>query len=391
VTVMPVAARQEWEGRFSLRLPATRYSLQSMVTESQVLDALREIKDPETQRDIVSLGMVRDVAIADGRVAFTLAFTTQPPAAKASLHSLASRRVKDMPGVSTVQVKMGSAAPAHGHQHAAPPPPQAPSGDLIPDVRYTVAVSSGKGGVGKSTVAVNLAVALRASGAVGIIDSDVYGPDVPLMLGARSRPAVFEDRIIPVEAHGMKMMSIGLLVPEREALVWRGPMIHSFIQQMLKDVMWGALDYLVFDMPPGTGDAQLSLSQVIPLSGVVMVTTPQDVALLDVRKAIGMFQRLNVPVLGIVENMSYFECPHCHERSHIFGATGGQKIADEYGVPLLARIPIDLETRVGGDEGVPITVRRPESPQAAQFTALARAVMKRLEEVGSLGPLPKIG
>jgi ATP-binding protein involved in chromosome partitioning len=365
-----------------------------MVTEAQVLAVLRAVKDPETQRDIVSLGLVRDLAIVNGQVAFTLAFTTQAPATKATMHSAASRVVKDLPGVSAVQVKMGSgpvAPPAHGHAHAPGAAPPAPSPDLIPDVRYTIAVSSGKGGVGKSTVAVNLAVALRDSGEVGIIDSDVYGPDVPLMLGTKSRPAIFEERIIPVQAHGMKMMSIGLLVPERDALVWRGPMIHSFIQQMLKDVMWGALEYLVFDMPPGTGDAQLSLSQVIPLSGVVMVTTPQDVALLDVRKAIGMFQRLNVPILGIVENMSYFDCPHCQHRSHIFGETGGQRLADEYGVPLLAHIPIDMETRAGGDEGNPITLRQPDSPQAAAFKALARAVVDRLDEVGSLRPLPKIG
>jgi ATP-binding protein involved in chromosome partitioning len=254
-----------------------------------------------------------------------------------------------------------------------------------------VAVSSGKGGVGKSTVAVNLAVALRQSGAVvGIIDSDVYGPDVPLMLGSKGRPGMFDNRIIPVEAHGLKMMSIGLLVNEREPLVWRGPMIHSFIQQMLKDVMWGALDYLVFDMPPGTGDAQLSLSQVIPLSGVVMVTTPQEVALLDVRKAIAMFQRLNVPILGIVENMSYFQAPDTGARYTIFGEGGGGKLAQEYGVPLLAQLPLDPETRAAGDEGLPITLRRPDSPQARAFVELASAVGRRLEEQGPARALPTI-
>jgi ATP-binding protein involved in chromosome partitioning len=210
------------------------------------------------------------------------------------------------------------------------------------------------------------------------------------MLGTKGRPGMFDNKILPVEAHGLKVMSIGLLVNEREAVVWRGPMIHSFIQQMLKDVMWGALDYLVFDMPPGTGDAQLSLSQVLPLGGVVMVTTPQDVALLDVRKAISMFQRLNVPVLGIVENMSAFACPHCGQHTAIFGDTGGQRLAGEYGVPLLARLPLDPEIRVGGDEGTPITVRRPDSPQARAFRDLATAVTGRLNEVGALGSLPKI-
>src|SRR5438445_1900017 len=314
------------------------------------------------------------------------------------MHRMASRLVSQVPGVSRVQVKMGgvakptaaapaAAAPAHGHGQG-----PARGADLIPEVRHTIAVSSGKRGVGKSTGAVNLAVALsRTGGAVGIIDSDVYGPDVPLMLGARGRPGMFENRIIPVEAHGMKMMSIGLLVNDREPLVWRGPMIHSFIQQMLKDVSWGALDYLVFDMPPGTGDAQLSLSQVIPLSGVVMVTTPQEVALLDVRKAIGMFQKLNVPILGVVENMSYFVAPDTGMRYSIFGEGGGRRLAEEYGVPLLAQVPLDQDTRVAGDEGMPITLRRPDSPQAQTFRELAAAVQRRLGELAALRPLPTIG
>src|SRR5438309_2581672 len=368
-----------------------------MVSEEAVLRALRGIRDPEQQQDIVTLGLIRDLQIADSEVSFTLAFTTQSPQAKVTMHSMASRVVSQVPGVSRVHVKMGgvakpaaaapaAAAPAHGHGQG----PARPA-DLVPEVRHTIAVSSGKGGVGKSTVAVNLAVALKGSqGAVGIIDADVYGPDVPMMLGSKGRPGMFDNKIIPVESHGLKMMSIGLLVNEREPLVWRGPMIHSFIQQMLRDVMWGALDYLVFDMPPGTGDAQLSLSQVIPLSGVVMVTTPQEVALLDVRKAIAMFQRLNVPMLGIVENMSYFVAPDTGTRYAIFGEGGGKKVADEYGMPLLGQLPLDPDTRKGGDEGAPITVRRPESAQAAAFREVARRVVERLDAVATLRPLPTI-
>ena len=269
------------------------------------------------------------------------------------------------------------------------PGPQAAA--LIPDVKHTVAVSSGKGGVGKSTVAVNLALALKRQGhAVGLVDVDVYGPDVPLMMGTKGKPGMFENKIIPVEAHGIKIMSIGLLVDEREALVWRGPMIHSAVQQFLRDVMWGPLDFLVFDMPPGTGDAQLSLSQVVPLGGVVMVTTPQDVALLDVRKALAMFRKLNVPILGLVENMSCFIAPDTGAKYAIFGEGGGDKVAEEFGVPLLARIPLEIDTRKGGDAGIPIVVGQPASAQTATFLALADAVAARLEAVSAL-KMPTIG
>jgi len=355
------------------------------VTETAVLDALRTIRDPELGKDIVTLGMVRDLHIDESGVSFTLAFTTQPPASKVALHSGATRAVSQIPGAGRVQVKMGAAA-------ARPAPPPGPSsGEFIPEVKHTIAVSSGKGGVGKSTVAVNLALALRQGGAqVGLVDVDVYGPDVPLMMGARGRPGMFDNKIIPVEAHGIKIMSIGLLVAEREALVWRGPMIHSAVQQFLRDVLWGPLDYLVFDMPPGTGDAQLSLSQVVPLTGVVMVTTPQDVALLDVRKALGMFLKLNVPILGLVENMSYFIAPDTGRRYAIFGEGGGARVAVEFGVPLLGQIPLEMKTREGGDTGVPIVVGEPSSTPAQAFREIAAAVKARVDAVSGL-KLPTIG
>ncbi|HVQ76078.1 MAG TPA: Mrp/NBP35 family ATP-binding protein [Candidatus Binatia bacterium] len=367
------------------------------VTEAVVLQALRSVEDPDQRRDIVTLGLVRDLEIHGADVTFTLGFSGQAPATKVAVHSGASRALAGVPGVGRVQIRMGPAAAPRGHTHG--PEPHAGGGgqaparpaDLIPEVKYTVAVSSGKGGVGKSTVAVNLAVALRQRGAqVGLVDVDVYGPDVPLMMGTRGKPAMFDNKILPVEAHGVRVMSIGLLVAEREALVWRGPMIHSAVQQFLRDVAWGPLDYLVFDMPPGTGDAQLSLSQVIPLSGVIMVTTPQDVALLDVRKALGMFRKLNVPVLGVVENMSYFVAPDTGVRYHVFGEGGGARVADEFGVPLLGEIPLEMETRKGGDAGVPITVGRPDSAQAAAFRAVAAGVVARIEAVSSLA-LPTIG
>jgi ATP-binding protein involved in chromosome partitioning len=364
------------------------------VTEAVVLEALRAVEEPEKRRDIVSLGLVRDLEIRDADVTFSLAFAGQAPATKVAVHSAASRAVSQLPGVGRVQVRMGrpaapaGAAPQHAHGPAAA---TGRAAEFIPEVKHTVAVSSGKGGVGKSTLAVNLAVALRQRGAqVGLVDVDVYGPDIPLMMGTRGGPGMFENKIIPVEAHGVKIMSIGLLVAEREALVWRGPMIHSAVQQFLRDVAWGPLDYLVFDMPPGTGDAQLSLSQVIPLTGVVMVTTPQDVALLDVRKALAMFRKLNVPVLGVVENMSYFVAPDTGQRYFIFGERGGARVAEEFGVPVLGEIPLEIETRKGGDAGVPIAVGHPDSAQAQAFRRVAEALVARIEAVAGL-TLPTIG
>jgi ATP-binding protein involved in chromosome partitioning len=363
----------------------------SGITEDAVLSALSRIRDPEAGQDIVSLGLVKNITIEGGRVAFTLEFTSQPALAKVEIHSQARKAVAALPGVTEAKVAMGSTRPRAGAQHAHGAPGAAggpePHEELIPDVKRTIAVSSGKGGVGKSTVAVNLALALRESGAtVGLVDADVYGPNIPLMMGARGRPGMFNDRIIPVQAYDVKIMSIGFFIKEGDPVVWRGPMIHTAIQQFLKDVEWGELDYLLFDMPPGTGDAQLSLSQVLPLSGAIMVTTPQDVSLLDVRKGLAMFRKMNVPLLGIVENMAGFECPHCREVTPIFGEGGGQRLAAEFEVPVLGSIPLDLETRVGGDTGAPIVVARPASAQAEAFRRVARAVVERL----STAPVPRL-
>jgi ATP-binding protein involved in chromosome partitioning len=362
-------------------------------TQDSVLRTLRTVEDPESRQDIVSLGLVTDLAVDGGHVSFTLAFTSQSAQARVEIHSRAKKAVAQLAGVSDVKVRMGAASPrAAAHAgHAGHPHQGEPAEPLIPEVKQTIAVSSGKGGVGKSTVAVNVALALRQRGAsVGLVDADVYGPNIPLMMGARGRPGMFNNRIIPVLAYDVKLISIGFFVREGDAVVWRGPMIHSAIQQFLKDVEWGELDYLIFDMPPGTGDAQLSLSQVIPLSGAVMVTTPQDVSLLDVRKGLAMFRKMNVPILGIVENMAGFVCPHCGGETAIFGEGGGRKLAEEFDVPVLGSIPLDPETRVGGDTGSPILVAQPESPQAEAFRRVAAAVAARIDALPGVR-LPAIG
>ena len=358
------------------------------LTKDAVLAALRGVLDPNVGKDIVTLGLVDGLTVEAGQVSFTLQFTgEQPPLARAEIHSRARKAVQALPGVSDVKAGIASRAPgghAAGHGHG-PARPAAPTPEaLIPEVKHTIAVSSGKGGVGKSTVAVNLALALHGEGAeVGIVDVDVYGPNIPLMIGARGRPAMVANRIVPVQAYGVKVMSIGFFVKEGDPVIWRGPMIDSAVKQFLKDVEWGELDYLIFDMPPGTGDAQLSLSQTIPLSGALMVTTPQDVSLLDVRKGLAMFRKMNVPLLGIVENMAGFACPHCGHDTPIFGEGGGEKLAREFDVPVLGSIPIDLETRIGGDTGEPIVVARPSSAQAAAFRRVAAGVRSRLTDVAA--------
>ena len=274
-----------------------------------------------------------------------------------------------------------------GHQHEQPKP------NLLPDVKYIVAVSSGKGGVGKSTVAANLAVALAASGArVGLIDADIYGPNIPMMLGVRKPPEQQDGKLLPAESYGVKLISMGFFVPEETAIVWRGPMVHTAIQQFFRDVIWGELDYLLIDLPPGTGDAQLSISQLVSLAGVITVTTPQEVALHDVRKGMTMFQKVNVPLLGIIENMSYYICGHCGDRAEIFSHGGGQRAAEKLGVTFLGAIPIDLAIRAGGDEGMPIVAANPDSPQAKTFRDIAAKIAEALNTQtsgGGIGSLLK--
>jgi ATP-binding protein involved in chromosome partitioning len=355
------------------------------VTEEQVIRALSTVNDPEIHRDLVTLGMIRDIAIDGGRVSFTVVLTTPACPLKHQIESECKAAVGAIPGVEAIEVLWDAQVPRDNRL----------TSRVDVGVRNAVAVGSGKGGVGKSTVAVNLAVALAQQGAsVGLMDADVYGPNVPLMMGVTGARPVSRDgkKIEPIERYGVKMMSIGFLVDARQPLVWRGPMLHGAIRQFLGDVDWGDLDYLIIDLPPGTGDVQLSLAQAIPLTGALVVTTPQAVSMADVVKSIAMFQleQIDVPVLGIVENMSGFIAPDTGKVYDIFGRGGGQLVSEQMGVPYLGEIPIDPDVRVAGDTGVPIVVSHPDSPAAMAMTDIAQKLAASISVLNMNRPKERI-
>jgi ATP-binding protein involved in chromosome partitioning len=347
-------------------------------TEPQILAALSAIMDPDLGRDIVSLGFVKDVVIDEGRVSFKIELTTPACPVKDQLHADAIAIVSAMPGVESVNVEMTAQVRA-----------QARTGPLIPGVKHLIAVASGKGGVGKSTVSCSLAVALAQTGAsVGLMDADIYGPSIPLMMGVGDEaPGLIVNRIQPVVRHGVKLMSIGFFVEEDKAVVWRGPMIGKALTQFLGDVDWGDLDYLVVDLPPGTGDAPMSLAQMIPITGVVVVTTPQDVAQSIARKSVMMFRELEkatsqvIPIIGVVENMSGFVCPGCGLETPLLGAGGGERAAIKLNVPFLGSVPLDPQITVSGDAGIPAVIRTPDSIQAESFRRIAGQVAARVSSI----------
>jgi ATP-binding protein involved in chromosome partitioning len=358
------------------------------VTEQQILEALRQVRDPQRGGDVVSLGMISGLAVRDGHVAFALEVEPARAAQLEPLRKAAEQAVDALPGVLSVSAVLTAQKPAqaaaarnagHGHTHG-PAPGAAPAKQLVPGVRTIVAVASGKGGVGKSTTAVNLALALSLSQLrVGILDADIYGPSMPRMLGISGKPNSRDGRVLePMERFGVKCMSMGFLVAEDTPMIWRGPMVMSAIQQMLRDVNWGELDILVVDLPPGTGDAQLTMAQQVPLSGAVIVSTPQDIALLDARKGLNMFRKVDVPVLGIIENMSYFTCPNCGHRSEIFSHGGAHREADKLGMEFLGEVPLDIAIRETSDEGHPIVVARPDGELAQVYLRMARRIWEKV-------------
>ncbi len=339
-----------------------------LINREAVLAALSNVDEPELHRDLVSLNMVRNLEIRDGKVSFDLVLTTPACPLKGKIEADARQAVLGVPGVKGVEIRTGAVVRPDGRNR-----PEMPL-----QVKNIVAVASGKGGVGKTTVAVNLCAALaKAGAAVGLLDADIYGPNVPTMMGAASLPPMTGEKITPATAFGVKLISIGFLIPPGQAVIWRGPMLHTAIRQFLYDVDWGELDYLIVDLPPGTGDAQLSLAQSVPLTGGVIVTLPQAVSLEDASRGIWMFRQLNVPVLGVIENMSYLELPD-GTRMDVFGQGGGQRLAESTSTMFLGSIPMDPVVRIGGDNGQPVVIANPESAPAIALTEIAEKLAAQL-------------
>ena len=357
-----------------------------MATQDDILNALRKVQEPELHKDLVTLNMVRDIQISGSRVKFTVLLTTPACPLRDRIKDEAKAAVMALPGVEEVEVTLGAEV---NKNHNLVDNKALPAG-----VKNIIAVASGKGGVGKSTTAVNLAVSLQREGArVGLLDADIYGPNIPMMMGVPETQSLSvnpSEQLIPLEGHGVKVISIGLLVEKGRPLIYRGPMLHGFVRQFLSGTDWGNLDYLLVDLPPGTGDACLSLVQTVPLSGAVVVTTPQEVAMSDVRRSIAMFNQVRVPILGIIENMSGFSCPHCHEGIDLFTGKGGEILSKEFDVPLLGQVPFDPAVGTGGDRGVPISISKPDSAQAQAFKKAAEWVAARVSVINAGAEKPLI-
>ena len=335
------------------------------VEQAGVLEALKVVQDPDLHKDIVSLGFIKDLNISAGRVKFSIELTTPACPVKDLMRDQARAAVIALPGVTDVDITMTASVRATGLGGEG-------GRASIPGVKNVIAVGAGKGGVGKTTVAVNLAIALAKAGSkVGMIDGDIYGPNVPIMLGMKTQLTTDGTKILPAEKYGLQVISMGFMTGDDAPIIWRGPMLHGALQQFFKEVKWVDLDYLIIDMPPGTGDVALSLSQTVPVAGAIVVTTPQKVSLADSRRAVAMYKKLNIPTLGIVENMSYFICPNCQHESDIFGKSGGQMLAEELHVPFLGSIPIYQPIREGGDSGVPLLISEPDAPAAKAIVDVA--------------------